>query len=53
MNFLSLRTKHEDSRFPSYPQYEISQVADQYEAIFAELMPVTYQAFVDNGRVAP
>lgn len=53
MNFLSLRTKHEDSRFPSYPQFEISQVADQYEAIFAELMPITHQAFIDNGRVAP
>jgi len=53
MNFLSLRTKNEDSRFPSYPQFEISQVADKYEEIFAHLMPVTYQAFVDNGRVAP
>lgn len=53
MNFLSLRTKSDDSKYPSYPQYEISQVADQYEAIFAELMPLTHDAFVRSGRVAP
>jgi thymidylate synthase (FAD) len=53
MNFLSLRTKNDDSKYPSYPQFEISQVADQYEAIFAELMPLTHDAFVQNGRVAP
>jgi len=53
MNFLSLRTKSDDSKYPSYPQFEISQVADQYEAIFAELMPLTHDAFVKNGRVAP
>jgi thymidylate synthase (FAD) len=51
--YVTMNAKHEDSRFPSYPQFEISQVADQYEAIFAELMPDTYKAFVDNGRVAP
>ena len=32
---------------------EIEMVAEQYEAIWAELMPLTHQAFVDNGRVAP
>jgi thymidylate synthase (FAD) len=53
MNFLSLRTKDENSHFPSYPQREIEMVAEQYEAIFAELMPITYQAFIKNGRVAP
>jgi len=53
MNFLSLRTNNDDSKYPSYPQFEISQVADQYEAIFAELMPLTHDAFVKNGRVAP
>ena len=53
MNFLSLRTKSPDSAFPSFPQREIEMVAEQYEEDFARLMPLTYQAFVDNGRVAP
>lgn len=53
MNFLSLRTTDTNSMFPSYPQREIEMVADKYENIFAELMPVTHKAFVNNGRVAP
>jgi thymidylate synthase (FAD) len=53
MNFLSLRKSAPDSAYPSYPQREIEMVAEQYEAIFAELMPITYKAFIINGRVAP
>jgi thymidylate synthase (FAD) len=53
MNVLSLRTKHPDSRFPSYPQYEITLVADKMETIWRALMPVTHEAFNKNGRVAP
>ncbi|HZP52112.1 FAD-dependent thymidylate synthase [Actinocrinis sp.] len=53
MNFLSLRTKREDSTFPSFPQREIEMVAELMEAIFAEAMPLTYAAFNRNGRVAP
>lgn len=53
MNFLSLRQSVEGSHFPSYPQREIEMVAEKYEAIFAEKMPLTYKSFVDNGRVAP
>jgi thymidylate synthase (FAD) len=53
MNFLSLRLKSDDSRFPSYPQREIELVAERYEAEFARLMPITHRAFVTNGRVAP
>ena len=53
MNFLSLRSKPEDSRFPSFPQREIEMVAEQMEAQWAELMPLTHAAFVANGRVAP
>lgn len=53
MNFLSLRKSSDLSRFPSYPQREIEMVAEKYEAFFADLMPLTYKAFVDNGRVAP
>jgi thymidylate synthase (FAD) len=53
MNFLSLRTKREGSHFPSFPQREIELAAEQMEAVFAELMPLTFAAFNENGRVAP
>lgn len=53
MHFLSLRTKREDSAFPSFPQREIEMVAERMEAIFAKAMPLTYAAFNRNGRVAP
>jgi thymidylate synthase (FAD) len=53
MNFLSLRMKSEGSTFPSYPQREIEMVAERYEQEWARLMPLTYAAFVANGRVAP
>lgn len=53
MNFLSLRTKRPDSTFPSFPQREIEMVAEAMEAQWAELMPLTYASFCDNGRVAP
>jgi thymidylate synthase (FAD) len=53
MNFLSLRTSREGSFFPSYPQREIEMVAEKMEAIFAELMPITYGAFQKSGRIAP
>ncbi len=53
MNFLSLRRKAEGSHFPSFPQREIEMVAEKYEAIFEELMPLTHAAFIANGRVAP
>ena len=53
MNFLSLRTKREDTTFPSFPQREIEMCAEQMETHFAELMPLTYEAFNTNGRVSP
>lgn len=53
MAFLSLRTKHEDSTFPSFPQREIEMVAEQMEVHFASKFPMTYEAFCANGRVAP
>lgn len=53
MNFLSLRTKHEGSHFPSFPQREIEMAAEQMETHFAELMPLTHAAFQENGRVSP
>lgn len=53
MNFLSLRQSVEGQTFPSFPQREIEMVADKYELIFKEIMPMTHKAFVENGRVAP
>jgi thymidylate synthase (FAD) len=53
MNFLSLRTKREDSHFPSFPQREIEMVAEQMEEQWATLMPLTHAAFESNGRVSP
>lgn len=53
MNFLSLRTRREDARFPSFPQREIEMAAEQMESHWARLMPLTHAAFEQNGRVAP
>jgi thymidylate synthase (FAD) len=53
MNFLSLRTKREGTHFPSFPQREIEMAAEKMEAFWAELMPLTYAAFNENGRVSP
>lgn len=53
MNFLSLRTKRDDSQFKSFPQREIEMVAEKMEAEWAALMPLTHAAFDLNGRVAP
>jgi thymidylate synthase (FAD) len=53
MALLSLRTKHEDSKFPSFPQREIEMVAEKMEAEWAALMPLTHAAFVQHGRVSP
>ncbi len=46
MNFLSLRAAET-------AQLEIRRYAGALETLFAELMPVTYEAFVANDRVAP
>ena len=53
MNFLSLRTKREDSTFPSFPQREIEMVAEKMEEHWAGLMPLTHGAFCSGGRVPP
>lgn len=53
MHFLGLRTENENATFVSHPQKEIQMVADKMEAVFAEQMPLTYQAWNNNGRVAP
>jgi thymidylate synthase (FAD) len=53
MNFLSLRVRHPEAAFPSFPQREIEMVAEQMEEIWAGLMPLTHAAFERNGRVCP
>lgn len=52
MNFLSLRSL-EQGTYPSFPQWEIADVATQMELIFSEKMPITHASFIKNGRVAP
>jgi thymidylate synthase (FAD) len=46
MNFLKLRNA------PT-AMHEIREYADVIEDIFAQEMPTVWQAFVDNGRIAP
>lgn len=53
MSFLSLRTHDETAAFKSYPQREIEMVAENLEYEWAKLMPLTYAAFNEMGRVAP
>lgn len=53
MSFLTLRTDHPEATFPSKPQREIAVVGDQLEAFLKEAMPLTYGAYILNGRVAP
>lgn len=46
MNFISLRAA-------DTAQYEIRQYAKVIEQLFAERMPETYKAFINNGRKVP
>jgi thymidylate synthase (FAD) len=46
MHFLSLRNSE-------YAQWEIRQYAEVAELFFRKQMPITANAFVENGRVAP
>lgn len=53
MSFLALRTNEPEATYPSNPQVEIEMVARKMEASLADLFPVTYEKWNDNGRVAP
>jgi thymidylate synthase (FAD) len=53
MHFLSLRTIRENAKYPSFPQYEIAQVADQMELLFANKFQITHKLFDMEGRVSP
>lgn len=50
LQFLALRTRDARALIPSHPQYEIEQVALAMEDVVAERFPVTYAAWVNNGR---
>lgn len=51
-NFLSVRGIG-PSRFPSHPQWEISQLAAEIEEAVMRITPIAHVAFCDGGRVAP
>lgn len=53
MSFLSLRVHDQSSTFISYPLWEIDLAARSAEKLFTAGWPITHQAFIDNGRVAP
>ncbi len=53
MHFLSLRTNRSDATYVSHPQREVEIVAEQMEAEFARLMPLTHRAYETHGRVSP
>lgn len=53
MNFLSLRTCRGEAAYPSFPMREIEMVAEQMETSFKTQMPLTAEAFDNNGRVQP
>lgn len=53
MSFLALRTKDDSATFPSNPQWEINEVANQMEEAFKNQMPLTYNSWCKNGRVSP
>jgi thymidylate synthase (FAD) len=53
LNFLSLRWAHEDAKTPTFPLYEIEQVAKQMDARARMFCPVTFKHFDKHGRVAP
>lgn len=53
MAFLSLRHHDPSSTFISYPLWEIDLAAQACEDCLAKGWPITYEAFIKNGRVAP
>jgi len=53
MAFASLRHHDPDAKFVSYPQWEIDQACQLAERFLAEGWPLTYAAFIRNGRVGP
>ena len=53
MAFISLRIHEPDATFVSYPLWEINLAARACEKALEAGWPITYKAFIANGRVAP
>ena len=53
MHFLSLRTHDPKANHVSYPLWEMQLAAGKVEEMFASYWPVTYNAFLANGREGP
>jgi thymidylate synthase (FAD) len=52
-NFLSLRNKTDKTTVPTFPMWEIQEVANQMEALAATVVPESMKLFNENGRVSP
>lgn len=53
MAFLELRTEEVKATRPSYPLWEMDQVARKLEDVFKQHWPVTHEIWCDCGRMAP
>jgi thymidylate synthase (FAD) len=53
MHFMELRTNRPDAKRPSKPLWEIDNAAQQVEAIFQSLWPITHELWNQHGRQAP
>lgn len=53
LQFFSLRKHSPDAKFDTRPQWEIQDVCEQCEALFQMRWPITYQSFLETGRVSP
>ncbi len=53
MNFLSLRKKSDDATYPELPPAGNRNGRGGVRGALARLMPITHEAFVASGRVAP
>lgn len=53
MSFLSLRTHEPEAKHVSWPLYEIELAARKVESWLKKYWPITYTAYVANGRIAP
>lgn len=52
-SFLSLRWAHPLSTVPTFPLAEIQMVAEKLDELARPLYPLAFEAFDNNGRVAP
>lgn len=53
MSFLSLRTHEPEAKHVSWPLFEIEKAARRVESWLRKYWPITYSAYIANGRVAP